>query len=177
MIEGVASSVYSRQDVAVVAADIMCLIDHTCDDIQVAGSLRRKRSVMTALTIVCLPKIHAVNDGGWTLQRSREFVDKLKEYNVVVGDPDGGKYVKIAHTSGIPINVYITTKDNFGLMLALRTGPLSWSKDIPNILRPRYRIMNGHVYENGSNNLITIRHEHELFQIMGKPFIHPECRI
>jgi len=177
MIEGVASSVYGRQDVAVVAADIVCLLDHTCDEIRVAGSLRRKRSAMTALAIVCLPKTHAINDGGWTLQRSREFVDKLKEYNIVVGNPDDGRYVKIVHISGIPINVYITTKDNFGLILALRTGPLTWSKEIPNLLRPRYRIENGHVYENGSNDLITVRHEHDLFKIMEKPFVHPECRI
>src|SRR5688572_15684369 len=114
-----------------------------CERIEIAGSIRRQKSEVKDIEIVCIPKtvpdvqigLFAAADPRRNLRHpgfASEFYNASEnELMIEMGKPDHGKYVKIMLIEHqIKIDLFIATAENFGFLLAIRTGPADYSHRI-----------------------------------------------
>lgn len=176
----------SRHVALPIAEEIRDLLKPHCEDGQcvIAGSIRRERSEVGDIEIVCNPKTELVNSGLFTTvaERTRGFIGAVwKVGEKVKGDPIQGKYFQRMHRSGISVDIFTANKTNWGYQLLIRTGPWTFSRDMmQEIKRAGYIPRNGYVYKLGAGNVpatIAIPTEEDVFKLVGMPYIHPIERI
>ena len=105
-----------------------------CERIEIAGSLRRGNKVVGDIEIVAIPKMtrtglfkdqeHSSLD---SLLRAFEIEGKIKEIRA------GAKlkcYDIMTVTPTMRLDLFIANQDNWGLILAIRTGPAEYSKHL-----------------------------------------------
>ena len=151
-----------------------------CERYQVAGSVRRNKPEVNDLEIVVVPKEQAggtdlFGDTIWV--RDREFINVIRKMKAIKGEPTG-RYTRRIYGDPprIEIDFFICQRDNFGLMYAIRTGPVEFSHYLTK--RAHYKglkIQGGMLTEGGRT--IPIRDEDELFLKLGMPFVFPEARM
>lgn len=136
-----------------------------CDKISVAGSIRREKPDCRDIEIVC-----CVN-----LAFCQEFVDTVRKWEKVKGEPIGA-YTQRLLPEGIKLDLFIATKDNWGLQLAIRTGSAEFSHKVlaNGWCKKGYRSEGGILYKDGKPTYI--REEKELFKLLGIEYIEPQNR-
>jgi len=163
------------QQAETIAREVIYKLEPYCARISVAGSVRRKKPVVKDIEIVLIP-----------------HKDCLMEYAVALAHYPGlkgelcGKYTKRRHPSGINLDIFMATPNNWGLQLAIRTGSAQfshrvlatgWSKkgyvSKGGILYPTINICEDDL---DYSNPIYIREEKELFDLIGITYIKPEER-
>lgn len=151
-----------------------------CEWYHVAGSVRRNKPEVNDLEIVCVPKEFAgMTDlfGDTIWMRDSGFLETIRKMKAVKGDPSG-RYTRRIYgdPARIEIDFFICQRDNFGLMYAIRTGPVEFSHYLAK--RAHYKglkIQGGMLTQGGRT--IPIRDEDELFLKLGMPFVFPEARM
>lgn len=149
------------EDAKIIANNFVSEIKEFCEKIEIAGSIRRKKSEVNDIDIVLIPKMkeHLVNK-----------INKISNVEV-----QGKKLIR-AEYSGMQIDIYIATKETWGILLLVRTG----SKE-HNIKLCKYAIDKGMKLssENGlmkNNEVIASKNEEEIFKKLGIDYIKPEDR-
>lgn len=97
--------------------------------LHIAGSLRRKRSNIGDIEIVCIPlKNDYKNIFGETIDRwsCKGFIDVVSQYKRITGQPNG-RQMKMQHESGIVIDMYMPQPHDYFRMYAVRTGSKDYS--------------------------------------------------
>lgn len=94
----------------VIAEDIVEQLRPFCDRIAIAGSLRRKKSWVNDIDLVCIPG----NQG--------RFLSVLQQLGRI--KMGGGKIIRVdmKYTKGIDLDVYVATPDIWATLLLIRTG-------------------------------------------------------
>ena len=153
--------------------------------IAVAGSIRRHRDFPHDVDLVCIPMARlqqpSLLDGG-----EGERINMLDEYIVGMaqrGEAElkkGGLRMRGLIFEGVKVDVFYADIDNFGYLLALRTGPGEYSRRLVTSrsfggLKPQeITLENGYVYRYGK--LVSVPSEREFFSAMGVDYILPEYR-
>jgi len=134
---------------------------------EVAGSIRRKRPEPDDIDIVCIPDLVSLFD--WN-----NFFSK---YEILSGDPFTGKHIKFIYKANIKCDVFVATKQNWGYMLALRTGSARFSHEIlaKKWVRYGYHSVEGEIQN--SLEILEFPTEESFFKRFDIPFISPEYRI
>lgn len=134
---------------------------------ELAGSIRRKRPECDDIDIVCIPDLAQLFD--WN--------NFFNNYEVLSGDPFTGKHIKFIYKAHIKCDVFVATKQNWGYMLALRTGSARFSHEI---LAKKW-VKYGYHSEDGiirnSTEELEFPTEESFFKKFDIPFIDPEYRI
>lgn len=145
-----------------------------CEQIEIAGSIRRQRSKVNDIDIVLLPK-----PGQLAALR-----DRVKRSTVPILDGEENLIVRL--TGGFQLDIFIaqpetrdmftTTPSNFGALLLTRTGSKEHNIFLGQTatrLGRKYQPYRG-VLEN--DVLLASATEVEIFTALGLPFIAPERR-
>jgi len=104
----------------------------------------------------------------------------VNKYKKVKGDPTGRytQRILICEDDGseIKIDIFMCRRENFGLMLAIRTGPAEYShmKIAKGALAVGMKIQGGMLTENGEP--ISVPDEETLFKLLRIPHLPPEER-
>ena len=143
-----------------------------CERIEIAGSIRRERREVKDLDIVCTPEL---KEG--TTQRTIQFISRVFEFGKIIkGTPRVGKQVQIRLPEGINLELWMCRPENWGYILAIRTGSAEYSH---RVLAARW-VMAGYVGGNGmltKNGIpIEVREERDLFRLIGIPYTEPRER-
>jgi len=120
------------------AARIMAELASVCVRVEIAGSIRRKKSTIGDIEIVCIPKTETVcNLFGEPVSTTRvAFDDKLQS---LVADgrfakptKNGEKFKQfgIPAVSGLHLDLFMATPENWGLIFAIRTGCAEFSQQL-----------------------------------------------
>ena len=163
----------------IIAESVVNKLSPYCDRIQVAGSIRRKKKYVSDIEIVCIPKHdeYPTQGGESILLRSSLFQQSVLNIGTIKkGKIKTGRYIKIITDNNIQIDLFITHADIWGMILAIRTGSANFSH---NVLAKKwvalgYRSKDGILYRNG--NMIFIREEKQLFDLLNIIYISPENR-
>ena len=162
--------------VAQAEADVLVekLAPH-CERIEVAGSIRRKRPMVGDIEIVCIPKAVMAGLFGDEQERSPDFEAVVDGMEAVKGSPDG-KYTQRITPLGTKLDLFMATFDNWGLILAIRTGSADFSGKI---LAHRwkqlgYTSIGGVLHRGGEQTYV--REERDLFDMLGIEWVDPEDR-
>lgn len=157
-----------------------------CSRIEIAGSIRRGKEWVNDIEIVAIPKqvpVAAVEDlfGGEDRPAGKErdpgFVAVVKRYahTMVKGKPATGRYIQFLTRTGVKVDLFTATLDNWGYIFAIRTGSAEFSQS----LAWRWKKMG---YE-GQDGMLTrfgkplpLKEERDLFNLLQLPFVAPSDR-
>lgn len=156
-----------------------------CAKIQVAGSIRRQKPEVGDIEIVCIPKPIANIFGdeviGSNLDPHLAYLQLASR--IVKGDKWGPKYKKF-HIPAMPelsIDLFITTPEEWGYTLTIRTGSADFSRRIVTpkqqggFLPGHLRVAECRLWENGI--ALKTPEEEDFFRFLGLEWIEPEKRV
>ena len=153
-----------------------------CDRCEIAGSVRRGKAEVGDIEIVCIPSREEADgcfsfaDFGET-RRSQGFIRAVYQPGrVTMGHPVDGRYIQLLHDSGIAVDIFTATRDNWGLIYAIRTGSARFSHDVLACgwVRAGYHSIDGMLRKEG--RAVFVREEADLFGLIGIPWVPPEAR-
>ncbi len=168
-----------------------------CQRIEIVGSIRREKPETHDIDILCIPLYGYIankqadlfnSNGkeykipGWPVNGFIDTVGSIGQK--IKGSPATGKYcqrkITIDEANGEFINfeLYICGLDNWGYMMALRTGPAEYSKMLVTKGKAlKYEFNGGFVRKYRSSVIIPIYNETDFFKLLQMPYIEPENRI
>lgn len=158
-----------------------------CTRISIAGSIRRQKQSVKDIEIVCTPRMipethDTLFEAVTSYHRDPNFVFTVQDDkygHVLMGRPDTGKYIKISvHGYDINIDLFTATPENWGYILAIRTGSSDFSKRIlaEGWVRAGYRGEDGMLYNQETGVAIPIHEEIQLFGLINVPYVFPRDR-
>lgn len=172
-------------DAEAVGRDLVEILDPSCERIEIAGSIRRRRPDVGDVELLCISRVGEMVALGSNLTLDAE-IDTLIFNNVLAkrlnkaGRTNYGQWNKLmVHVAtGIPVDIFSTTEDNWGMAFVVRTGPAEMN--IRMMTRFRNLGMKGHAYggvtqDDGTE--IPCRTEERVFQLLGWPHQNPEDRV
>lgn len=172
-----------QEDQTVILADALRIAEHVrdslaphCARIEIAGSIRRRRPDVGDIEIVCIPKFELDPDSLIPIyRRSFDFIRVVDGWEKVKGAATG-KYCQRIGPDGMKLDIFIANPDNFGLILAIRTGSAEYSHRVlaTGWVRNGYKSVNGMLTRNGA--AIPTPEETDLFRLAGVPWTEPEKR-
>lgn len=136
-----------------------------CDRIEIAGSIRRKSRECGDIEIVYTPN----------KKRQWEMYDIITCMRKVKGDAFG-KYTQRIDSNGVKLDIFQARPENWGLILAIRTGSADFSKALASEwVRKGHHSKEG-MLRNKRGEMIPMPEEVCLFELLGMDYIEPERR-
>lgn len=159
------------------AEELLCLLRPSCQRIEVAGSLRRRRPEVGDIELVCIPKPQ--EDLFGEMQYYLFGIDQALEKSGLKRELDGPrqKRIKIGRTY---CDLFITTPEKWGVIFTIRTGDSEFSRALVTSrqqggLRPQGMCFHkGNVYQ--GNYLCETPGETDVFRVLGLPWLPPDQR-
>lgn len=166
---------YPYKDAMAVAEEVKSWLSPYCSKIMIAGSLRRKKPDVGDIEILC------ISHGVFELEVFNLVREKKLDYRLnKKGNRTYGKQNKLlVHcASGIPLDVFSTTEENWATALVCRTG--SKESNIRICMAAKKLGMKFNVYGSGftraDDSKIVCHSEKEVFETVELPFKKPEER-
>ena len=174
-----------------VGEDLVGLLTPHCERVEIAGSIRRQRPQVKDIELLCVSKVTTSSrdmfDQGATLYYALDAVlDSMVADGSVLrkrlnkrGLPTYGSQNKLlVHVeSGIPVDVFSTTAENWGMALVVRTGPKEFN--VRMMSRFRELGMRGHAYGGVTDiegSEVECPDETTVFRLLDWSWIPPEER-
>ena len=165
-----------------ISAEIIELLASYCERIEVAGSVRRKKAEVGDLEIVCIPRrlLNLFGEPGDSVLDHR-LIELVQSGHLLPAGANGDKYKKfIVHPSGIQLDLFITTPEQWGVIFTIRTGSADFSHRLVTqrfkggLLPGDLRVGEGRVWR-GLEALNTPE-EIDFFNVIELRYIKPEAR-
>lgn len=160
------------------------------DQWTIAGSIRRKKPDVGDVEHVVIPKMRKLTSGlfGEPSEQNALLVRLDEEVEALSGPiakavyPDmrhrwGEKYRGVVF-NGFRHEVFIADEQNWGSILAIRTGPADYSRMLVTKLLDarRYRQQDGYVRYASDGAIRAVPTEEEFFRLCGVEYVAPEER-
>lgn len=163
---------YRYEDALAIATDIMEQLRPHCLRIQIAGSIRRKEALIGDIEIVAIPLPYATGlfeDGLASIVNRWEKVKGKLVYGK-------SRYTQRVLPSGIKLDLFFATPENWGQTFAVRTGSeyYSWKVLAIGWCKRGFNSIDGYLMKGGKR--YEVREEQDLFELIGIPYIEPEMR-
>jgi len=174
-----------------IAQDMMDLLETSCERLAVAGSIRRRKPDVGDCELLAIPRLGQATDLWGKGINPLERVSLL-DYRVVQlikmgvlayrldvrGRKTFGPLNKLLMhmASGIPVDLFSTTAQHWGMALLVRTGPKEFNVRV--MSRFKELGMAGHAYGGVTVNQAEAPcpNEVDVFNLLGWQFIPPERR-
>lgn len=169
-------------------ADILCekivaVLGSVCQRVQIAGSVRRRKAKVGDIEVVLIPKMVLIQPDLFNFDGTQEY-DRDPGLALVLnnmgrtirGNVFTGKYVAIdaddSEVGRFRVDVFVATRENWGLILAIRTGSAGFSHSLARLwCRKGYHSRDGMLRK--QERTIDVREERDLFKLLDLPFIDP----
>ena len=144
-----------------------------CERVEIAGSIRRKRDIVGDIEIVLEPKPFQVG------LFASGIATVIGDWKTVRGQLPNCKYTQRIHPEiDIPVDFFMATHGNFGLIMAIRTGSADFSHKV---LARKWSSMgfeskDGWLHRKRDGSEIAIPEEEDLFRLLGMEYIEPKLR-
>ena len=143
----------------------------------VCGSVRRKKKECKDVDIVVIPRRDPVKDMfGMVIGYDviPEFVQVVNQWPKVIGSTSGKMTRRIIN--GHQVELHMASKDNFGIIQAIRTGDGDFSHML--VIRAAklgFIHQDGCLY-NAKEQKLSVPEEDDYFKLLNLPYIQPELR-
>jgi DNA polymerase/3'-5' exonuclease PolX len=165
------------QDAHRLAMRIEAAIFDGCIDIQIAGSLRRRKPEVRDIEICAIPRPYEGLFGGGGLQERIDaaILDGVLAYDQAV-KRNGERYKRfIVPGADIAVDLFLADLDNWGNTLAIRTGCADCSQAMVWKARRQGLRQEGGYLWRGEGRL-SCRTEHRFFDLLGIQWLRPQER-
>lgn len=160
-----------------IAAQLVELLAPSCERIEIAGSIRRRKPEVGDIELLCIPRYGHGGTDALDLKLRRLIAIGTLTYrlNKKGSKVYGPKNKLLTHTpSGIGVDVFSTTAVCWPVALVVRTGSAEMNKRIANAALRRG--LHFHAYGrgfSGPRGEIICRSEREVFEAVGLPYMEP----
>jgi len=145
------------------AQEIVEHIHPLCDRVEVAGSIRRKKSEVRDIDLVLIPKPLLWHRIIVTLQRTMD-AEVLKR----------GESIAQLTIKGVNVDLYSAAPETWGTVLLIRTGSMAHNIKLSQIaLRKGMRLTHKGLTKEGK---VIASTEKEIFEALDLPYKNPEER-
>lgn len=169
-----------------IGKEFLKVLEPICEKIQLAGSIRRKKSLVKDIEIVC----EITTDSKHKL---KEILNKLVVENRIKLIKNGERYKQISllekrEIEIIKVDLFIVLPPaQWGVIFLLRTGSGTFSKRFVTEIKTKFRISKGHLEKLktitdalGTRDIyvsIKTPTEKSVFKAVGRDYIPPEGRM
>ena len=152
-----------------VALEVLEQLKPHCERIAIAGSVRRKKADCGDVEILAIVKPYEV---GLFESGIATVVNKWK----CVKGKLPCKYTQRILPSGMKLDLFTATAENWGLAFALRTGSAEFSSRVLACgwVREGFKSEGGYLFRDGER--YEVHEEKDLFKLIGVPYVEPESR-
>lgn len=152
-----------------IARGVVAELRPHCRRAEIAGSIRRRCAEVGDIEIVAIPKEY---DVGLFESGVAKVVNKWRK---VKGELPC-KYTQRMLPEGIKLDLFFATRENWGLIYAIRTGPAEFSHEVlaRGWVANGYRSVDGMLTMHGKP--VVCMEEHHLFARAGLEWIQPHLR-
>jgi DNA polymerase/3'-5' exonuclease PolX len=168
-----------------VADELLAILMPYCERIEIAGSIRRKKTTVKDIELVYIPKMEGSNNALLLELDALVFTGVIeKRLNHERGTPEawGPKHQRALY-KGVPIDLFgVPDPDCWGVIFAIRTGPAEYSQQLVTrresggrFLLPGMKVEDGTLWDDGKP--VPCPEETDFFNYVGKPYVNPEDRI
>lgn len=140
-----------------------------CFRISIAGSIRRKAPEVGDIEVVAIPKPYEVN------LFSTGIAEVVNQWPKVKGELPC-RYTRRRLPDGIDLDLFLADRDNWGYILAIRTGPADFSRRLMAALKNNGYTPAGGYLAGPFNPKTPCREETDLFLFAGMKWTEPENR-
>ncbi|MGM0587100.1 MAG: hypothetical protein ACQETE_01680 [Bacteroidota bacterium] len=153
--------------VTLVWEDLKERLEPHCERIEVAGSYRRQCQWIGDLELVAIPKRGTTDQGNLFGSGQENLLKHYVDKNYLT-KVSGPKNIRFTHM-GLPIDLYMCDRQDFGMNLFIRTGSSAYVASMGWLWKERgYRSKNLALYEReGNGGPYRFAEEKELFQFLG----------
>jgi len=159
-----------------IAEEIMGLLDGSCDRMEIAGSIRRRKPDVGDIEILCIPRFEGGADSLDRRVQGLMFQGILAyRLNKLGRKVYGPKNKLLLHVpSGIGVDIFSTTEECWAVSQVVRTGGKATNQRIATAaLNKGYKF---HAYGSGfttPQGEIICRSEREVFEAVGLSYREP----
>ena len=147
---------------------------------EVGGSIRRRRPECGDIEIVCIPRRETMRDLFGTATGAVThpgFCAAVDDLGVYLRGQAAGKYACRIMDDGTQVDIFMARRDNWGLILAIRTGGSDYSRRLMIELRARGLVSrDGMIRELATGRELPAPDERTVFAMAGMPCRPPEAR-
>lgn len=171
----------------VISEAVIDLIKETCERVEVAGSLRRGKSDVGDVEIVCIPKVHRLQQnffGGSDGPMKTPLYDKLMTADwlsprTIDNKPQamGKRFLALYDNKvGIPVDIFVVLPPaQWGVIMTIRTGSAEFNKKLLLTARRRnLRCEDGQLVS--GTKVIQTPTEESFFKAVGVSWVAPQQR-
>jgi DNA polymerase/3'-5' exonuclease PolX len=154
-----------------IASGIVAELGPHCEQIEIAGSIRRQRPTIGDIEIICIP---ANYDASPLFRSGIALV--VEQWEKIKGELPC-RYTQRLHSSGMKVDLFMPDPRGFGLQLAIRTGSAAWSHQVlaRAWVRAGYRSEGG-LLRDFAGRVVPATTERQLFELIGLPWVEPMSR-
>jgi DNA polymerase/3'-5' exonuclease PolX len=147
----------------------------SCDRIEIAGSIRRLKPEVKDIELVAIPRLVPAGLFGDEREVDPKFCAIVNQWPKVKGEPTG-KYTQRVLPGGMKLDLFIADTENWGLILAVRTGSAAFSHQVlgRRWVQRGYTSVGGRLTRGGV--VIPIHEETDLFALLQLPWVEPWAR-
>lgn len=182
---------WPRAAAIVVAREICILLKPVTERLVVAGSLRRGKDEVGDVEILFVPKVERVQNGLFAedvekMDAADDCINRLVENGriekrpSVLGSSTWGTKNKLAihRASGIPVDFFATTEENWWVSLVIRTGSKEMNLALTTGAQKLGRTLNayGCGVTESDGTVIPATSEQHVFELCGVPYRDPHKR-
>lgn len=159
----------------VLAEELISLLSPACNRIVIAGSVRRQKPEPSDIELLVIPRGDCLDNMLKDLMGQEILAMRLNKRGSRTYGPQNKLMVHLP--SGMAVDIFSATEENWGMALFVRTGPKEWN--IKAMSRFRQLSMQGHAYggvtlSNGIN--FECPTEAIVFNLLGWPYTPPGKR-
>ena len=165
-------------DALFVAERLVDRLSIYCQRIEIAGSVRRKKSGVGDIELVAIPRFETDLFGASSDIHLLDVFDWECVGRIVKG---GHKYKQIELEEGVNLDLFIVTPPaQWGVQFMIRTGSAEFSHRLVTprkhggLMPSNYRVKDGAIWSN--SHIIATPEEQDVFDLIGIPFIDPVAR-
>lgn len=175
-----------HRDAVEVAMQCLRRLAPACERVCIAGSIRRHKPCCKDVEIVYIPRMAREKVDLFSyddVPRTEGRIRALAEDGFWTFDQEvkrnGPKYKRLIHTgSSMTIELFRAWPQNWGLVMAIRTGPADFNKILVNrfggAMPVDMQMRDGHLWRR--NNLVETPTETAFFNALDLPYWAPQIR-
>src|SRR3989339_1637428 len=152
-----------------IALEVLEQLKPYCERIEIAGSIRRKKAEVGDIELVIIPKPYSI---GLFESGIATVINKLEKVRRELPC----KATQRILPSGIKLDIFFATEENWGNIFAMRTGSSDYSHKVlaNGWVRQGFKSEGGYLFKNGER--YEVREEKDLFKLIGVRYVEPEDR-
>jgi DNA polymerase/3'-5' exonuclease PolX len=157
------------------ALALAALLRPACDQVVIAGSIRRQKPDVGDIELLVIPKGELLDSCIDSLICEGILAYRLNKRGIRTYGPKNKLMVHCP--TRMAVDIFTTTPENWGMALFVRTGSKEWN--IKAMSRFRQLGMQGHAYGGvtlSNGNIVCCPAEIDVFNLLGWAYIPPEKR-